>query len=167
MAETFLQLTPQERSEIYRALAPRLGRAPVVLEKDVWVCWVLQALFTRQGRLPMAFKGGTSLSKVYRAIDRFSEYVDITLDYRGLDSTVDPFAVGLSKTKLKLFSEGLKSFVRDHVHHVLVPLWRGSFWPTAARAVPASRRATTVNASACITRVPWATPWGATSATTC
>ena len=80
MAETFLQLTPQERSEIYRALAPRLGRAPVVLEKDVWVCWVLQALFTHAGRLPMAFKGGTSLSKVYRAIDRFSEDVDITLE---------------------------------------------------------------------------------------
>lgn len=121
MAETFLQLKPQERSEIYRALAPPLGRAPVVLEKDVWVCWVLQALFTRAGRLPMAFKGGTSLSKVYRAIDRFSEDVDITLDYRGLDNTVDPFAAGLSKTKLKQFSEGLKSFVRDHVHHVLVP----------------------------------------------
>lgn len=54
---------------------------------DVWVCWVLQTLFTMPDRLPMAFKGGTSLSKVFGAIARFSEDVDITLDYRGLDGT--------------------------------------------------------------------------------
>ena len=42
----------------------------------------------------MAFKGGTSLSKVFGAIARFSEDVDITLDYRGLDGSFDPFAKG-------------------------------------------------------------------------
>ena len=60
MPESFLHLKAQEQSQIYRALAPQLARSPVVLEKDVWVCWVLQALFTMPGRLPMAFKGGTS-----------------------------------------------------------------------------------------------------------
>lgn len=79
MPESFLHLKPQEQSQIYRALAPQLARSPVVLEKDVWLCWVLQALFTMPGRLPMAFKGGTSLSKVFGAIARFSEDVDITL----------------------------------------------------------------------------------------
>jgi hypothetical protein len=42
--------------------------------------------------LPMAFKGGTSLSKVYDAINRFSEDVDVTIDYRRLDDSVDPSA---------------------------------------------------------------------------
>lgn len=65
-------------------------------------------------RLPMAFKGGTSLSKVFGAIARFSEDVDITLDYRGLDGAFDPFAEGVSRNRLKKFSEDLKSFVRDH-----------------------------------------------------
>jgi hypothetical protein len=114
MPESFLHLKPQEQSQIYRALAPQLARTPVVLEKDVWVCWVLQTLFTMPDRLPMAFKGGTSLSKVFGAIARFSEDVDITLDYRGLGGSFDPFAEGVSRNRLKKFSEDLKSFVRGH-----------------------------------------------------
>jgi hypothetical protein len=121
MPESFLLLDAHEQSQIYRALAPQMARTPVVLEKDVWVCWVLQALFTMPGRLPMAFKGGTSLSKVFGAIARFSEDVDITLDYRGLDSYFDPFAEGVFKTRLKKFSEDLKSFVRDHAFDVVAP----------------------------------------------
>ncbi len=121
MPESFLHLKAQEQSQIYRALAPQLARTPVVLEKDVWVCWVLQTLFTMPNRLPMAFKGGTSLSKVFGAIARFSEDVDITLDYRGLDGAFDPFAEGVSRNRLKKFSEDLKSFVRDHAHGVVAP----------------------------------------------
>lgn len=121
MPESFLHLNAQEQSQIYRALAPQLARTPVVLEKDVWVCWVLQTLFTMPDRLPMAFKGGTSLSKVFGAIARFSEDVDITLDYRGLDGSFDPFAEGVSRNRLKKFSEDLKSFVRGHAHGVVAP----------------------------------------------
>lgn len=62
MAERFLHLGIKEQAQIYQGLAPQLGRLPGVLEKDVWVCWVLQTLFTMPDRLPMAFKGGTSLS---------------------------------------------------------------------------------------------------------
>lgn len=107
MPESFLQLDTREQSQIYRALAPQLARTPAVLEKDVWLCWVLQSLFSMPDRLPMAFKGGTSLSKVFNAIARFSEDVDITLDYRGLDATFDPFTEAVSKTRLKKFSEDL------------------------------------------------------------
>src|SRR5690554_4812741 len=123
MPESFLHLEREEQSQIYRALAPQLARSPVVLEKDVWVCWVLQTLFTMPDRLPMAFKGGTSLSKVFGAIARFSEDVDITLDYRGsgLDDTFDPFAENVSRSRLKKFSESLRSFVCDHAHSVVAP----------------------------------------------
>ena len=69
----------------------------------------------------MAFKGGTSLSKVFGAIARFSEDVDITLDYRGLDSSFDPFGADVSKTRLKKFSEELKSFVREHAYTIAAP----------------------------------------------
>jgi hypothetical protein len=119
--ESFLHLKAREQSQIYRALAPRLGRSPVVLEKDVWVCWVLRSMFTMPDRLPMAFKGGTSLSKVFGAIARFSEDIDITLDYRGLDGSFDPFAEGVSRSRLKRFSDDLKSFVCDHVQRVVAP----------------------------------------------
>ena len=62
----------------------------------------------------MAFKGGTSLSKVYGVIDRFSEDVDITLDYRAFNDGFDPFASGVSKTKIRQFSDRLKLYVKDY-----------------------------------------------------
>ncbi len=126
MPESFLHLEAKEQSQIYRALAPQLARSPTVLEKDVWVCWVLRTLFTMPGRLPMAFKGGTSLSKVFGAIARFSEDVDITLDYRGIDRSFDPFGEDLSKTRLKKFSDELKSFVQQHVCAIVAPHIRKS-----------------------------------------
>ena len=72
MREAFLQLSRGERAAILQTLAGKLGRTPQVLEKDVWVCWALQELFSMPDRLQMAFKGGTSLSKVFGAIRRFS-----------------------------------------------------------------------------------------------
>ena len=57
----------------------------------------------------MAFKGGTSLSKVYRIIDRFSENVDVTLDYnyRAFNDGFDPLADGASRNQIRRFSESL------------------------------------------------------------
>jgi len=124
MAESFLLLDASEQSKIYRTLAPRLSRSAVVLEKDVWICWVLRALFTLPGRLPMAFKGGTSLSKVFSAINRFSEDVDVTLDYREFSGSFNPFAEDISKTQLKKLGETLKAAVRDYVYGVIAPHFR-------------------------------------------
>lgn len=121
MPEYYLELAAAEQSAILRAKAPVLGRVADVLEKDIWVCWTLQQLFTMPGRLPMAFKGGTSLSKVFHVIDRFSEDIDITLDYRGLSACVDPFADGLSGRQRRKLSEDLKSIVKAHVTEVVLP----------------------------------------------
>lgn len=73
MPEVFLSLPIRERTDILQTVAARTGRQADILEKDVWICWVLQTLFAIPDRHPMALKGGTSLSKVYRVIDRFSE----------------------------------------------------------------------------------------------
>lgn len=102
-------------------MAPDLGCAPEVLEKDVWVCWVLRTLFEMPGRLPMAFKGGTSLSKVFGAIQRFSEDVDVTLDFEGLQPGIDPFAPDVSRTRMGKLGESLKAKVREHVRDVVRP----------------------------------------------
>jgi predicted nucleotidyltransferase component of viral defense system len=69
----FLKLPKDERHAILSEGGARMRRLPNVLEKDVWICWVLDHLFRMPGALRMAFKGGTSLSKVYGAIARFSE----------------------------------------------------------------------------------------------
>jgi len=59
----FLALSAENQREAYLAGAAELGRPAIVLEKDVWVCWVLEALFSCPDIPDMAFKGGTSLSR--------------------------------------------------------------------------------------------------------
>ena len=121
MGEPFLSLGAGERADILRTAAASAERSAVVLEKDIWVCWVLHALFSMPDPHPMAFKGGTSLSKVYRIIDRFSEDVDITLDYRAFEDGFDPFAEGASRTATRRFSERLRDRVARYVRDAVAP----------------------------------------------
>lgn len=121
MAEAFLQLSPEEQAEILQTCAGKLGRRAEHLEKDVWICWVLQGLFTMPGHLPMAFKGGTSLSKVYGAIKRFSEDVDVTIDYKSLDQSIDPFDPKVSRLAREKYAELLKTKLAEHTKNVIRP----------------------------------------------
>lgn len=85
MAEKFLSLTREERREVLESVFARgLTRSAALLEKDVWVVWALQALFAGPFAGDLVFKGGTSLSKAYNVIRRFSEDVDLTYDIRKL-----------------------------------------------------------------------------------
>lgn len=84
MAEIFLGLTPKDRLEALGVAATTSGRPQHLLEKDVWIVWALAALFESRFGDHLVFKGGTSLSKAYKAIRRFSEDVDITYDIREL-----------------------------------------------------------------------------------
>ncbi|WP_281277311.1 nucleotidyl transferase AbiEii/AbiGii toxin family protein [Hankyongella ginsenosidimutans] len=61
--------------------ALRLGTASQNIEKDFWVCWTLDALFNglKEGGPRLLFKGGTSLSKGFGLINRFSEDIDVTV----------------------------------------------------------------------------------------
>ena len=121
MPEAFVQLPLDEQANILQTCAGKLGRRPEHLEKDVWICWVLQALFTMPGRLPMAFKGGTSLSKVFNAIQRFSEDCDVTISYLGFNNDFHPFLDNISKTALKKFTEKLRDQLRDYIFSVIEP----------------------------------------------
>ena len=64
--------------------ADRSGRPAHLLEKDVWVVWALATLYGSPLGEHLVFKGGTSLSKAYGVIRRFSEDVDLTYDIRAL-----------------------------------------------------------------------------------
>ncbi|MEQ1966701.1 nucleotidyl transferase AbiEii/AbiGii toxin family protein [Xenorhabdus nematophila] len=70
---------------------------------------------------PMAFKGGTSLSKVFNVINRFSEDIDITLDYRYLLNGIDPLSGSYSKNQIKKLSEHLKQRVHQYANEMIVP----------------------------------------------
>jgi hypothetical protein len=65
VSDAYLSLTQKEQAQILRSLStnPDIKRDAILLEKDIWICWTLEYLFKMPNRLPMAFKGGTSLSK--------------------------------------------------------------------------------------------------------
>lgn len=84
MAEAFLRLTDGDRRDALGVAATASGRPAHLLEKDVWVVWSLAALFDAPFADHLVFKGGTSLSKGYGVIQRFSEDVDLTYDIRAL-----------------------------------------------------------------------------------
>ena len=86
MAEHFLSLSRDDQREVLEIASAAMGRPAHLLEKDVWVVWALSALYAESSPLAdaLTFKGGTSLSKVYRIIDRFSEDIDLTYDIRRL-----------------------------------------------------------------------------------
>ena len=133
MPEDFLHLPADEQADVIKTCAANLGRRPEHLEKDVWICWVLKNLFGMPQCLPMAFKGGTSLSKVFEAIRRFSEDVDVTIDYKALDASIDPFAPELSKTQQKKFSETLRARLKEHTHNVVLPYFENLLAAVAKR----------------------------------
>jgi hypothetical protein len=79
------RLPVTDRMDLFSASARIRGLTPEIIEKDFWVCWTLKRVFT----LPdppagLLFKGGTSLSKVFGVIERFSEDVDLSFDRAGL-----------------------------------------------------------------------------------
>ncbi|WP_353154830.1 nucleotidyl transferase AbiEii/AbiGii toxin family protein [Pollutimonas bauzanensis] len=78
---TIIQAADDERRGLFLTTAARLGTAVQNVEKDFWVCWTLDALFNGlpPGGPRLLFKGGTSLSKSYGLISRFSEDIDITV----------------------------------------------------------------------------------------
>ncbi|MBN9376944.1 MAG: hypothetical protein BGO14_02100 [Chlamydiales bacterium 38-26] len=75
----FLELPGDERRLYIEQAAIKKNVSPVIVEKDFWVCWLLDILFQSEFAASLVFKGGTSLSKVFGAINRFSEDIDLSL----------------------------------------------------------------------------------------
>ena len=101
-------LPSSERAELFQETSARRGVSPAIIEKDFWVCWVLKQIFSSEELQPhFVFKGGTSLSKVFGLIDRFSEDVDMILDWRllGYGPKEDPYQNQPSSTQQNRFNQ--------------------------------------------------------------
>jgi predicted nucleotidyltransferase component of viral defense system len=107
-----INLDTKKQQEIINSVSQKTGLSPVSIEKDWWVVQVLHALFSLPYCNHLSFKGGTSLSKCWHLIERFSEDVDIAIDQEFLG-----FEGLLSKTQI---SDKLRrascSFVRERLH---------------------------------------------------
>ena len=91
--DTFARRPAVDRATYFTEAAARLGLPPHVIEKDFWVCWTLKRVFSLDClKENLLFKGGTSLSKAYGLIRRFSEDIDISIrrDSLGFGGERDP-----------------------------------------------------------------------------
>ncbi|MCA6215190.1 nucleotidyl transferase AbiEii/AbiGii toxin family protein [Ideonella sp. B7] len=90
-----IQASDADRAGLFAGAAARLGTPLQNVEKDFWVCWTLDALFNglAADSPRLLFKGGTSLSKAFGLISRFSEDIDITVFREDIGQEVDPAAL--------------------------------------------------------------------------
>lgn len=112
----------RDRSDIIREAADRMDIAPAIVEKDFWACWTLKQLFSHDvlGN-KLIFKGGTTLSKVYDVIRRFSEDIDISISRSllGFDGDRDPGNPGLSGKKRRTLLDEMSTTCSDYVCTIL------------------------------------------------
>lgn len=139
MADAFLLLPVADRREALSVAADQSGRPVHLLEKDVWVVWALATLYGSALGEHLVFKGGTSLSKAYGVIRRFSEDVDLTYDIRALASDlVDGNGEALPKTRSE--QKRWSSEVRKRL-----PLWvAGAAQPVIEDALAAQELVATI-----------------------
>ncbi|HJJ45490.1 MAG TPA: nucleotidyl transferase AbiEii/AbiGii toxin family protein [Methanocorpusculum sp.] len=114
----------KDRDLLFRNTAGRRSLTPAIIEKDFWVCWTLDYLFQQsKWKNSMIFKGGTSLSKAYNLIQRFSEDIDLILDWRALGYRADEPWEERSNKKQEEFNrqanERSAAYLKDEVSPVL------------------------------------------------
>jgi len=113
----FLKLQEQERAEVFRQINKKVNLNEVAVEKDWWVTAVLRALFALPYAENLSFKGGTSLSKCYNLIERFSEDVDIAINREFFGFLGDTFTI---KQISKNLRKATCKFIRNDLQFDLV-----------------------------------------------
>ena len=112
------RINENDRKALFHNTAAKMGMTDAIIEKDFWVCYMLDYLFHRCAwRDNIAFKGGTSLSKAYGLIERFSEDIDLILDWRVLGYEINEPWEERSNTKQDIFNKEANTraelFLRD------------------------------------------------------
>lgn len=120
----FIEQPLNQRRLILEETQAMLGLPAISLEKDFWVCWILRALYC----LPewgdnLTFKGGTSLSKCWDLIHRFSEDIDIVIDrgFLGFDGASSP-GEAMSRKKRNRILQAMKAAAQEKIQDQLAPL---------------------------------------------
>lgn len=140
MAEPFLSLSANDRRDVLGVAADRSGRPTHLLEKDVWVVWALATLFGSGLGEHLVFKGGTSLSKAYGIIRRFSEDVDLTYDIRAIAPDLvgdNDEALPKTRSEEKRWSKAVRDRLPEWIAGTVQPLVASV---VEAQAIPATLR---------------------------
>ncbi|WP_337743029.1 nucleotidyl transferase AbiEii/AbiGii toxin family protein [Fusobacterium gonidiaformans] len=119
-----LKISSEELELVIQNTSDKLSMSKAIVEKDLWVCMILKYLFKDfKYKDAIVFKGGTSLSKVYKLIERFSEDIDLALDWKLLGyKSKEPYEDRSNTKQLKFndkLNEDTKIFLRDEFLPVL------------------------------------------------
>lgn len=142
--DEFAQRSAIDRADLFGAVAARRGLNAAIVEKDFWVCWTLRRLFVLDAPpAGLLFKGGTSLAKVFKVIERFSEDIDLSFNRSdlGFGGASDPLAAQSNKQRQKRLAS-LTDACRQSICDTLLPRLRNAFSNALAKA---SRRAWTLD----------------------
>ena len=116
------RLPESDRRELFRNTADKMGLNDAIVEKDFWVCFTLDYLFHRcPWKETITFKGGTSLSKAFNLISRFSEDIDLILDWRVLGYGKDEPWEKRSNTKQDTFNKEANARAEDFLEEQFCP----------------------------------------------
>ena len=120
--DTFATFSATEREAYFQQAAANLGLPPHVIEKDFWVCWTLKRLFALESvGDDLLFKGGTSLSKVYGLIRRFSEDIDLSIHRASLGFKGETDPAGLTGKPFKRANDALGDAARAKIMREILP----------------------------------------------
>ena len=115
------QLPEKERGQVFTETARRMNSSTSVVEKDFWVVWVLDKIFSHSTlKNILQFKGDTSLSKVFNLIQRFSEDIDLILDWRVITQD-DPYQQR-SKTQQDIFNKTINEAAKAYIKSDLLAI---------------------------------------------
>lgn len=104
--KAFINLSEKDKLNVFNQVSERTGLPSSAVEKDWWVTLALNIIFSLPYSKHIVFKGGTSLSKVWNLIERFSEDIDLVIDRKHLG-----FEGELSKTQVKKLRKASCSFI--------------------------------------------------------
>jgi hypothetical protein len=115
-------LSNRDRQDLFTEAAARTGLPTFHLEKDFWVCWTLGVLFQNPNtREHLTFRGGTSLSKAWQIIERFSEDIDLSISRQWFEDEKDPAEPGIQAKELKNRLQTLRRNCRAAIETKLQP----------------------------------------------
>ena len=99
--DTWAKATPEDRAALFNQTAVTRGISPEIAEKDFWVCWTLHQVFQFRDFPRLIFKGGTSLSKAFGIVQRFSEDIDLVINRHQLGFNDENDPANQQRTKLR------------------------------------------------------------------
>jgi Nucleotidyl transferase AbiEii toxin, Type IV TA system len=127
----------RERHDIFGATADAMMITPAAAEKDFWLCWVLMQLFEVPELAEcLRFKGGTCLSKCFNIIQRFSEDIDLVLDWTQI-TDADPMGTR-SKSQQEKLNHKMNAQAQKYIAQVILPKLSSAISPVCSLAIDAS-----------------------------